>query len=276
MKHIDSIMHAVDRAQEVVTGRAPEHVPHWVAQEAVAHPQPIEEPSVIATTDVQANEILELRREIAALRQEMYARVSGDMFLQTQESVAFQISSLWEFIRGTQRGSDRFLSFSGLLANNIAQRDPLFGNIRFCEAMLVAIGLTDRSEWAGLYWDDPRTEPALDGEGYAFLDAIARSGLIRLPEQASELDDIGFITVCYALILGRRPDADGLAHHLEALTGGAQRDDVIRLFEESEEAGVVRMRRRHSAARIDGRSETAASGSFWTDLYKLSRALTAA
>lgn len=275
MKQIDLIMKAVDVAQEIVTGHAPKPVPYWPVPGAEVLPFETansENNSGVADSNILLQELDALRHEVASLRQELHSRVSGELFHQFQENVSAQISGVWQYLSGNGGGADRFLSFSAMLARDIAERDVVSGHARFCEAILVAIGLTDRSEWTSLYWNNPHTAPLITDQNYAFLDKIARSGLIQLPEQAEAIDDVGFVTVCYAVILGRRPDPIGLSDHTKRLKEGISRNEVVAQFQQSEEAAALSARLRGITTIVNGRNSPTASAAFWTDLYKLSRA----
>lgn len=256
-------------AQELVTGHLPEPVPFW---DAPTEADGGVTPHRSFDQDAMSQELARLRNEVESLRHDLYDRVSGAIFHQELENTSRQIGGIWQYLTSYGGGSDRFFTFCVLLARQVAQRDPLFGHARFCEAILVAVGLTDREEWAGHYWNDLRTAPSLANENYAFLDTICRSGLIKLPEQAGELDDIGFVTVCYAVILGRRPDPFGLADNVEKLADGVGREDLVKEFQGSEEAAAVQNRRRQSAPVLGNNEASTVSSAFWTDLYRMSLA----
>ena len=255
-------------AQELVTGHLPEPVPFW---DAPTEADGGVTPHRSVDQEAMSQELARLRNEVESLRHDLYDRVSGTIFHQELENTSRQIEGIWQYLSSYGGGSDRFFAFCVLLARQVAQRDPLFGQARFCEAILVAVGLTDRAEWAGHYWNDLRTAPSLADENYAFLDTIGRSGLIRLPEQAGGLDDIAFVTVCYAVILGRRPDPFGLADNVEKLAGAFTREELVREFQQSEESAAVQTRRQ-SAPILNNNEASVVSNTFWTDLYKMSLA----
>jgi len=47
--------------------------------------------------------------------------------------------------------------------------------------------------------------------------------------------DADFLSQCYRRILGREPDAEGFAHHLQALAGGLPREALVQTFAASDE-----------------------------------------
>jgi hypothetical protein len=74
-------------------------------------------------------------------------------------------------------------------------------------------------------------------EGGAQLVDVA-GGFIASPEFASTygaVDDAQFVTLLYRNVLGREPEAEGLAYHLNNLAGGQPRNELLCNFSESPE-----------------------------------------
>jgi subtilisin-like proprotein convertase family protein len=73
--------------------------------------------------------------------------------------------------------------------------------------------------------------------GRAGLGTIAQGflGSAEFATRFPALDDTGFVTLLYANVLGRAPDAGGLAFHTGRLGGGIARDGVLLDFSESGE-----------------------------------------
>ena len=259
-------MRALDLAQEIVTGSLPTPVAYW------SQPIPDSSPTddVVAAPDANgagSSELAQLREEVATLRTELYGRVSGDLFHYSQENISHQIKSIWEYLEKSGSDIEGFFPFCTALARQVATHDIASAPGRFCEALLVAIGLDDRSAWSGVYWHDSHTAPLLDAGLGKFLNVIMRSGLIRLPEQAEVVDDAGFIAICYAIILGRRPDSDGMETYTKRLMDNLSREDLVQSLATSEEAKLYAQNCRQK--RVFNSGAPLASNTIWKDLYFL-------
>lgn len=146
------------------------------------------------------------------------------------------------------RGSDVTVQADGTLLLHAGGGTAVLRNVeevRFADGRMVFDLHDPAAEVMRLYGAALGRSPDQTGLNH-FIDALdggqslpgIAAGFLNSPEFAARygsLDDTGFVTRLYANVLGRAPDADGLAFHTGNLAHGMSRENLLVAFSESAE-----------------------------------------
>lgn len=183
-----------------------------------------------------------LHERLPAMRSEAAARIAAtatpSRWVPATTGAAF-FGELLTRATGDQAGNGVAGTYTSMVTRSGWPRDPLATALVLSPGTDARIGSVGRlyraafrrhPETAGLrYWVAERDRAPLAG--------IARRFTVtpEFRDRYDHLDDLGFAAGLYRNVLGRAPDAPGLAYWLDRLAGGTPRHEVLLHLSESAE-----------------------------------------